>query len=217
MSDHNNNNNNSNNNNNNTFQRKIKKFSKFITTKVKEKTLSKSQIQVEEDQEDEDEIFQDSIIARRHSSYIHQPVREPTAIPAITRDQAILKQGKMYLIDKYKQKTYIKLDLYQHYHTMPPATLPTTSALSPPPRQTKSKTVSGDKANLITKPCLSRSNTLGCHTPIKNPSLAPIHHSSFSSTTMSSSSSSYNITSPPSSTSLSSLKSQCNVNRTLIN
>ncbi|KAG2192120.1 hypothetical protein INT46_006902 [Mucor plumbeus] len=200
MSDHNNNNNNSNNNNNNTFQRKIKKFSKFITTKVKEKTLSKSQIQVEEDQEDEDEIFQDSIIARRHSSYIHQPVREPTAIPAITRDQAILKQ-----------------DLYQHYHTMPPATLPTTSALSPPPRQTKSKTVSGDKANLITKPCLSRSNTLGCHTPIKNPSLAPIHHSSFSSTTMSSSSSSYNITSPPSSTSLSSLKSQCNVNRTLIN
>lgn len=89
MSDH---------NNNKTLQQKIKKFSRFITTKVREKTLSKSQIEVEDDQDDEDEIFQDSMIARRHSSYIHQSLREPNAIPAIRRDQTALKQGKIYLM-----------------------------------------------------------------------------------------------------------------------
>jgi len=58
----------------NTLQ-KIKKFSRFITTKVKEKTLSKSQNEAEGDEDDEDELFQDAMIVRRHSSYIYQPTK----------------------------------------------------------------------------------------------------------------------------------------------
>ncbi|CAO3656338.1 unnamed protein product [Mucor fragilis] len=183
--------------NSNTLQ-KIKKFSRFITTKVKEKTLSKSQNDAEEDEEDEDTLFQDAMIVRRHSSYIYQPTKR--------EDQAAIT---------------LKEDLYQHYHTLPPTMPPTTSALSPPPRQMRSKTVRADNdncndktTNVISKPCLSRSNTLGHHTPIRN---TPIHHSSCSTTTMSSSSSSFIMTSPPSSTSLSSLSGRCNVNHTLIN
>ncbi|KAL7309485.1 hypothetical protein PS15m_010359 [Mucor circinelloides] len=181
----------------NTLQ-KIKKFSRFITTKVKEKTLSKSQNEAEDDEDDEDELFQDAMIVRRHSSYIYQPTKR--------EDHTVT----------------LKQDLYQHYHhTLPPNIPPTTSALSPPPRQMRSKIVRADNdncddktTNVISKPCLSRSNTLGHHTPIRN---APIHHSSFSTTTMSSSSSSFIMTSPPSSTSLSSLTGRCNVNHTLIN
>ena len=72
--------------NSNTLQ-KIKKFSRFITTKVKEKTLSKSQNDAEEDEDDEDALFQDAMIARRHSSYIYQPTKR--------EDQAVitLKEG----------------------------------------------------------------------------------------------------------------------------
>lgn len=73
--------------NSNTLQ-KIKKFSRFITTKVKEKTLSKSQNDAEEDEEDEDTLFQDAMIVRRHSSYIYQPTkREDQA--AITLKEGI--------------------------------------------------------------------------------------------------------------------------------
>ncbi|CEP17190.1 hypothetical protein [Parasitella parasitica] len=180
-------------NNNSTLQQKIKKFSKFITTKVKEKRLSKIQNGLEEEEDDEDnEQFQENLIVRRHSSYIHQASRESGTIPPIRS---------------------MKQESYHCYHTLPPTPPPPVlSALSPPPRQVRSKTVrtgddnDNDKIIGITKPCLTRSNTLGHHTPPKrNP---PIHHSSYSTTaTFSSSSSSFIITSPLSSTSLSSLTS----------
>jgi hypothetical protein len=125
---------------NRSLHQRIKKFSKYLTSKVKETTHN---ILYEDLQDTRLELEQGKdIVIRRHSSYIQS---------SIERNPIVVKQGKIRTVG------YNEYSLFTDFHTMPAPVI--TSALSPPPRQSKPKKPT--HSIKTTTQHLNSSNTLG--------------------------------------------------------
>ncbi|CAO3636972.1 unnamed protein product [Mucor hiemalis] len=178
---------------NKSLHQRMKKISKFIT-KVKEKAHNVFH--------EEEGVEKATTMTRRHSSYIRPPTEE---------------QSNINLFDT-------RLKQEDHFNTIPPhkqtnidnITSTRDTSLSPPPRHLKKdrqKSLNSinyqnrySSPQIASKPCLSRSNTLGHHPTIikyNPPDLSLIAPTHVVNTGL--------FTSSNSSTSLSSLSGRCDL------